>query len=241
MIRPTVCEKWNLDIRRSRTCTHVVFISSRCIALLQLIAIWRSSNPRLCPSSSTSSIIPFSSAFSQHSSVTLLRLRGLRNSSAILATLKIVDWHRHPGWTVCDATLLQFSRRPTARSTRDCAASCRTSAGHCSGNECRTMEKRSTSRRRCAPPSTTPPCHVSACDHIVHSLVHITWTELKWTPVSEVTLKMHDLKMTDKKLWVWKMQEWKMTDKLLANCEHNYVCIFDMYLANYRKTLLELD
>jgi len=41
-----------------------------------------------------------------------------------------------------------------------------------------------------------------------------------------VTLKMHDL---------------KMTDKLLANCEHNYVCIFDVYLANYRKTLLELD
>ena len=41
-----------------------------------------------------------------------------------------------------------------------------------------------------------------------------------------VTLKMHDL---------------KMTDKLLANCEHNYMCIFDVYLANYRKTLLELD
>jgi len=49
---------------------------------------------------------------------------------------------------------------------------------------------------------------------------------------------MHDLKNTDKenygsgkcfsgkhdgqKLGVWKMQEWKMTDKLLANCEHNY-------------------
>ena len=44
-----------------------------------------------------------------------------------------------------------------------------------------------------------------------------------------------------RKLWVWRMQEWKMTDKLLANCEHNYVCIFDVYLANYRKTLLELD
>ena len=44
-----------------------------------------------------------------------------------------------------------------------------------------------------------------------------------------------------RKLWVWKMQDWKMTDKLLANCEHNYVCIFDVYLANYRKTLLELD
>jgi len=31
------------------------------------------------------------------------------------------------------------------------------------------------------------------------------------------------------------------TDKLLANCEHNYMCIFDVYLANYRKTLLEFD
>ena len=37
------------------------------------------------------------------------------------------------------------------------------------------------------------------------------------------------------------MQDWRMTDKLLANCEHNYVCIFDVYLAHYRKTLLELD
>ena len=37
------------------------------------------------------------------------------------------------------------------------------------------------------------------------------------------------------------MQDWKMTDKLLANCEHNYVCIFDVYLANYRETLLESD
>ena len=52
---------------------------------------------------------------------------------------------------------------------------------------------------------------------------------------------MHDLKMTDKNYGVWKMQDQKMTDKLLANCEHNYVCIFDVYLANYRKTLLELD
>jgi len=25
-----------------------------------------------------------------------------------------------------------------------------------------------------------------------------------------------------RKLWVWKMQDWKMTEKLLANCEHNY-------------------
>ena len=41
-----------------------------------------------------------------------------------------------------------------------------------------------------------------------------------------VKLKMHDLKMTDKNYGVWKMQDWIMTDKLLANCEHNYVCIF---------------
>ena len=25
-----------------------------------------------------------------------------------------------------------------------------------------------------------------------------------------------------RKLWVWKMQDWKMTDKILANCEHDY-------------------
>jgi len=56
-----------------------------------------------------------------------------------------------------------------------------------------------------------------------------------------VKLKMHDLKMTDKNYGVWEMQDWKMTDKLLANCEHNYVCIFDVHLENYRKTLLELD
>ena len=52
---------------------------------------------------------------------------------------------------------------------------------------------------------------------------------------------MQEWKMTDKIYGVWKMQDQKMTDKLLANCEHNYVCIFDVYLANYRKTLLELD
>ena len=66
-------------------------------------------------------------------------------------------------------------------------------------------------------------------------------------------------------LWVWKMQEWKMTDKLARTrvsvlsvltlwplCQMTVrcvvhlltwlcVCIFDVYLANYRKTLLELD
>jgi len=59
---------------------------------------------------------------------------------------------------------------------------------------------------------------------------------------------MQEWKMTDKLLencehnyGVWKMQDWKMTDKLLANCERNFVCIFDVYLANYRKTLLGLD
>jgi len=59
---------------------------------------------------------------------------------------------------------------------------------------------------------------------------------------------MQDWKITDKILansehnyGVWKMQDWKITDKILVNCEHNYVCIFDVYLANYRKTLLESD
>ena len=36
---------------------------------------------------------------------------------------------------------------------------------------------------------------------------------------------MQEWKMTDKNYGVWKMQDCKMTDKLLANCEHNYVCI----------------
>ena len=47
-------------------------------------------------------------------------------------------------------------------------------------------------------------------------------------PNRTATLKMYDLKMTDKNYGVWNMQDWKMTDKLLANCEHNYVCIFDV-------------
>ena len=50
--------------------------------------------------------------------------------------------------------------------------------------------------------------------------------------------KMQEWKMIDKNYGVWKMQDWKMTDRLLANCEHNCVCVFDVYLANYRKTLL---
>ena len=79
---------------------------------------------------------------------------------------------------------------------------------------------------------------------------------------------MHDLKMTDKNYGVLKMQDWKMTDKLAGTrvsvlsvltlwplynlCQMAVrcvvdlltwlcVCIFDVYLANYRKTLLELD
>jgi len=68
-----------------------------------------------------------------------------------------------------------------------------------------------------------------------------------------------------RKLWVWKMQDWKMTDKLAGTrvsvlsvltlwplCQMAVrcvvdlltwlcVCIFDVYLANNRKTLLELD
>ena len=64
---------------------------------------------------------------------------------------------------------------------------------------------------------------------------------------------------------VWKMQDWKMTDKLAGTrvsvlsvqplwplCQMAVrcvvhlltwlcVCIFDVYLAKYRKTLLELD
>jgi len=81
-----------------------------------------------------------------------------------------------------------------------------------------------------------------------------------------VTLKMHDLIMTDKENHrVWKMQDWKMTDKLAGTrvsvlsvltlwllCQLAVrcvvhlltwlcVCNFDVCLANYCKTLLELD
>jgi len=80
------------------------------------------------------------------------------------------------------------------------------------------------------------------------------------------------VEMTDKLLancehnyGVWKMQDWKMTDKLAGTrvsvlsvltlwplCRMSVrcvvhlltwlcVCIFDVYLANYRKALLELD
>ena len=76
---------------------------------------------------------------------------------------------------------------------------------------------------------------------------------------------MQEWKITDKNYGVWKMQDWKMTDKLAGTrvsvlsvltlwplCQMAVscvvhlltwlcVCIFDVYLANYRKTLLELD
>jgi len=55
--------------------------------------------------------IPFFTALPRHSSVTLLHLSGLRNNSAILATLKNFDWHWHKStshllhlpysWEVC--------------------------------------------------------------------------------------------------------------------------------------------
>jgi len=47
--------------------------------------------------------------------------------------------------------------------------------------------------------------------------------------------------MECKRALALKMHDLKMTDKLLSNCEHNYVCFFDVYLAKYHKTLLELD
>jgi len=54
-----------------------------------------SNYPRLCPSSvNVLKHSVFASLFLTYSSVTLLRLRGLRNSSAIRATLKIFDRHR---------------------------------------------------------------------------------------------------------------------------------------------------
>ena len=68
---------------------------------------------------------------------------------------------------------------------------------------------------------------------------------------------MHDLKMTDNILanseqnyGVWKMQDWKNDGQTLCQMAVRCVvhlltwlcvCIFDMYLANYRKTLFEFD
>ena len=76
---------------------------------------------------------------------------------------------------------------------------------------------------------------------------------------------MQEWKMTDKNYGVWKMQDWKMTDKLAGTrvyvlsvltlrplCPNGCpLCrtpidmdmrvYFYVYLAKYRKTLLELD
>ena len=86
-----------------QTCTllyywanNMMTISSRSIAHLELI--WHPIIPVSARLPSTSENIPFSSVFSQHSSVTLLRLRGLRNSSAILATLHFFDWYWLIDW-----------------------------------------------------------------------------------------------------------------------------------------------
>ena len=49
---------------------------------------------------STSENISFSPVFSWHCALITLRPRGLRNSFAILATLKMFDWHWHWHWRV---------------------------------------------------------------------------------------------------------------------------------------------
>ena len=88
IITSTACSTIPAHNRRS---TH---ISSRCIHRSSATHCRLTSNhPRLCPSSVNVLKHSFSPVSSQHSSVTLLRLRGLRNSSAIVATLKISDWH----------------------------------------------------------------------------------------------------------------------------------------------------
>jgi len=73
-------------------------LSSRCITPMELTANWHSliSIPTCFPS--TSKNISFSTIISWFCIVTLLRLCGLRNSSAILDTLKNFDWHWHWHW-----------------------------------------------------------------------------------------------------------------------------------------------
>ena len=65
-----------------------------------------------------------------------------------------------------------------------------------------------------------------------------------------VTLKMHDLKMTDKlagtRVSVLSVLTlWPLCQMAVRCVVHLLtwlcVCIFDVYLANYRKTLFELD
>ena len=75
-------------------------ISSRCITRLELIAIRHPSIFFSVCLPSTTENISFSPVFSWHCALTTLRPRGLRNSFAILATLKIFDWHWHWHWHI---------------------------------------------------------------------------------------------------------------------------------------------
>jgi len=68
-------------------------ISGRCITRLEVIAIRQPSIFFSVCLPSTSENISFSPVFSRHCALITLRPRGLRNSFAILATLKIFDWH----------------------------------------------------------------------------------------------------------------------------------------------------
>ena len=53
-----------------------------------------------------------------------------------------------------------------------------------------------------------------------NAIAHLFWyIGLLWFGDAENARPEND---GQRKLWVWKMQEWKMTDKLFANCEHNY-------------------
>ena len=62
---------------------------------MELIAIWHSINSIPTCLLSTPKTFTFSTIISWFCTVTLLRLCGLRNSSAILATLTNFDWHWH--------------------------------------------------------------------------------------------------------------------------------------------------
>jgi len=80
---------------------------------MELAANWHPviSIPTCFPS--TSKNISFSTIISWFCTVTLLRLCGLRNSSAILATLKSFDWHWH--WL--------YVRRELSCCVRECCSS----------------------------------------------------------------------------------------------------------------------
>jgi len=82
-------------------------ISGRCITRLELIAIRHPSIFFSVCLPLTSENISFSPVFSWHCALITLRPHGLRNSFAILATLKIFDWHWHWHWQVgCYSRLL---------------------------------------------------------------------------------------------------------------------------------------